>query len=535
MNIWAKTKRIKVKSLDQEGEAEALGSGTFGDVWRIKDKAYKILNSNQRSDAYIRREARAIQVNEWLSQLDPRHSLLSSTPRNVPMDPAAPQQAEGQLILELTLAQSDLWKYMRTHTLNWTDLKVWQLFNAWICDLLVGLDMLHDLGVYHLDIKPINILVSKKKSQRGGIIKEPRETLQLADFDMVAMNPFLHPGGASIGTSTYRIPLWMQPEYAENRKFQIDYKADMWSLGLVLAQIFIWLFLGPDALNMVFGWTQPSGIKDKEDEWKQNEAKHFKLSVEEKSHDCPGFSAPCGYWKDFAKREWQRMDHKYKDIVNAISFDSKRSDAKDPHWLTVFMFHPSVRQQEINLRYLSQISDMLKSRPPLILHRRDRNLIFAFIHDLGQLIDLLLSDSPPRADELLTSEILMCGERTSREILRDVNDPILDYFDALQPLMVSEGEQKDSGLIEQLIDKDVLRALESLATEKNEFASIIPEIIRVALLEKKMDPTIPDSVAVFNVLVWLFDDDHYAPWRLFLSDEQNPLQQLQNRHGAKAK
>jgi serine/threonine protein kinase/tetratricopeptide (TPR) repeat protein len=83
-----------------------------------------------------------------------------------------------------------------------------------------GLSKAHDHGIIHRDIKPANILVSS-----GGVVK-------IVDFGLakLAFQTTVTRSGSTVGTAAY-----MSPEQA--RGDDVDQRADIWSLGVVLYQM----------------------------------------------------------------------------------------------------------------------------------------------------------------------------------------------------------------------------------------------------------------------------------------------------------
>jgi len=88
---------------------------------------------------------------------------------------------------------------------------------AFTCkEVLRGLNVCHDLGWMHRDLKGDNILIKS-----DGNIK-------IADFGSAAQNSYKH--GTTIGT-----PHWMAPEII--RGIPYSSKVDIWSLGIILHEM----------------------------------------------------------------------------------------------------------------------------------------------------------------------------------------------------------------------------------------------------------------------------------------------------------
>ncbi|NLP10791.1 protein kinase [bacterium] len=91
---------------------------------------------------------------------------------------------------------------------------------SYACQIAEGLAEAHDKGIVHRDIKPSNIMITEK-----GQVK-------IMDFGLakLAGQTRLTKTGTTLGTAAY-----MSPEQARGEK--VDYRADLWSLGVVLYEM----------------------------------------------------------------------------------------------------------------------------------------------------------------------------------------------------------------------------------------------------------------------------------------------------------
>ncbi|XP_017086766.1 NUAK family SNF1-like kinase 2 [Drosophila eugracilis] len=86
-------------------------------------------------------------------------------------------------------------------------------------DMVVGLEYLHIRCVIHRDIKPENMLL------------DSTDRVKIADFGISNVHAPCTQQQAGIGT-----PLYMAPE-AMSSQGKVDFKSDVWSLGLVLYEL----------------------------------------------------------------------------------------------------------------------------------------------------------------------------------------------------------------------------------------------------------------------------------------------------------
>ena len=93
-------------------------------------------------------------------------------------------------------------------------------------DVAEGLMFLHQLGVYHRDIKPNNILYKCV----------PKLTLKLADFGL-SSDPDSNSGEGSVWHSKAGTPTWMAPELLEKRETHSE-ATDMFACGILFHYLF---------------------------------------------------------------------------------------------------------------------------------------------------------------------------------------------------------------------------------------------------------------------------------------------------------
>ena len=190
---------------------ERIGAGGMGEVWRAEDTkllrqvAIKILPAQLAADAEWKerflREARTVaQLNHpsiaTIYSIDQRGETLFIAMELIEGEPLSTMIARGPMLPADAVRVT-----------------------AHVAD---GLDEAHAKGIVHRDIKPDNILVSKKvvKVLDFGIAKHVGGTA----------DPALTQGGMVMGT-----PHYMSPEQALGRA--VDARTDIFSLGVVLYEM----------------------------------------------------------------------------------------------------------------------------------------------------------------------------------------------------------------------------------------------------------------------------------------------------------
>ena len=190
---------------------EKLGSGGMGEVWRAEDRkllrhvAIKILPAQLAADAEWKerflREARTIarlnhQNIATIYSIDEQDDALFIAMELIEGEPLSAMIARGPMLPADAVRVA-----------------------AHVAD---GLGEAHEKGIVHRDIKPDNILVSKK-------------VVKILDFGIAkhiggTADPSLTQGGMVMGT-----PHYMSPEQALGRN--VDARTDIFSLGTVLYEM----------------------------------------------------------------------------------------------------------------------------------------------------------------------------------------------------------------------------------------------------------------------------------------------------------
>lgn len=113
-----------------------------------------------------------------------------------------------------------------------------------VCQIVCGVDFIHSKNIVHRDLKTANIFVANEYVRDDGSIK-------IGDFGLATTGPLVHnaqwemtTGGGQQQTVRAGTPQYMAPEQLAGRP--CDRKADIFSLGLVLIQLFVPAATGAD-------------------------------------------------------------------------------------------------------------------------------------------------------------------------------------------------------------------------------------------------------------------------------------------------
>ncbi len=93
-----------------------------------------------------------------------------------------------------------------------------------LVDVARGMDYAHGCGVIHRDLKPGNILV-----RTDGVAK-------ITDFGLARPMDDNQPGISSTGQHL-GTPFYMSPEQCRGHRNQVDHRADIWALGVILYEV----------------------------------------------------------------------------------------------------------------------------------------------------------------------------------------------------------------------------------------------------------------------------------------------------------
>jgi serine/threonine protein kinase len=199
-----------------------IGRGAFGEVWRavrLEDRrpvALKILRSNSGDEARLRfrreaRAARAAASDHTPAVIDAK--IEGETPYFIAYERLEGETLEARLDREGDLDLDDVL--------------------AITLDVLDALDVAHQAGVVHRDVKPSNVFLDRKRDESASrpVDGEGELHAKLLDFGVAktagddADTPLRTTGGKTLGSLAY-----MAPEQAGSAE-SADARADVYGVG----------------------------------------------------------------------------------------------------------------------------------------------------------------------------------------------------------------------------------------------------------------------------------------------------------------
>lgn len=199
--------RLKSDPMDKFLKLEKLGEGTYGIVYKAKDKtnddivALKKIRLENEEDGVPSTAIREIALLKEIKH-----------PNIVQLKDVV--HSDNSLYLIFEYLEYDLKKYMRAGAMSPSQVK------PMIYQLLLGVEHCHAHRIMHRDLKPQNLLIDKK-----GVMK-------LADFGLARAY------GLPIKTYTHEVvTLWYRaPEILLGQK-QYSTSVDLWSAGCIFAEM----------------------------------------------------------------------------------------------------------------------------------------------------------------------------------------------------------------------------------------------------------------------------------------------------------
>jgi len=196
-------------SMDRYQKLEKVGEGTYGVVYKARDKT--------NGEIVALKKTRLETEDEGVPSTAIREiSLLRELNHPNIVDLKEVVHADAKLYLVFEFLDQDLKKYMDSVGKNLKPM----LVKSYLYQLLKGITFCHQRRIFHRDLKPQNLLID-----RYG-------TLKLADFGLARAF------GVPIRTYTHEVvTLWYRaPEILLGGK-QYSTAVDMWSVGCIFAEM----------------------------------------------------------------------------------------------------------------------------------------------------------------------------------------------------------------------------------------------------------------------------------------------------------
>ncbi|QIN54613.1 serine/Threonine protein kinase [Cedratvirus kamchatka] len=194
-----------------------IGQGAYGSVYKVehKDKLFAVKRNTLDKHISFHGNLREL---DMLTKLKGHPYIVSfeglsfSSPLEKPLSPLCGHDVRNdELFFILENADMDLHDLIYKHDLTFTQYK------DIVLQLLLVLEYIHAKGIIHRDIKPSNILWKNKEQE-----------VRLCDFGLSKFHTLQGHSTPRVITAWYRSPEVFVGSYS--------YKADIWSLGCVLAE-----------------------------------------------------------------------------------------------------------------------------------------------------------------------------------------------------------------------------------------------------------------------------------------------------------
>lgn len=225
---------------------DRIGAGTFGTVYKVVD-----LESSRLTDGYICRAMKVINVADPdLPRIPPPdyvnrqlyravreiyyHQLVSSHPNIITLHEYFLVADREEMFLIMDYCDGgDLATYIdeRRNPLAGDDRRMREI----ILQICGAVDFIHSKGVFHKDLKPQNILISRDGRR-----------IFLCDFGLSTdtqsntgggTKPYMSPGNES--RPSFRARLLIQiTEVSDKQGFYCPLRADAWTLGIIILNMF---------------------------------------------------------------------------------------------------------------------------------------------------------------------------------------------------------------------------------------------------------------------------------------------------------
>lgn len=194
-----------------------LGSGTFGDVFRAKDTqldrdvAIKVVRAEKAGDEAQRE-----------SFLEEARSVAQLKHKNIVPVHQVGELQNGSPFIVYEFIDGPTLRQRKKLQKRFLPHEAVELLSK-IAD---GLGHAHDLGIFHRDVKPANILIEEKTG-------EPH----VADFGCASRRDYRKSSDSDSGRSYVGTLAYFSPEQAAGKSKQADARTDVWALGIIMDEL----------------------------------------------------------------------------------------------------------------------------------------------------------------------------------------------------------------------------------------------------------------------------------------------------------
>ncbi|KAJ5668872.1 hypothetical protein N7462_009942 [Penicillium macrosclerotiorum] len=285
---------------------ENIGSGGFGQVWKVKIERRHMLSANgdseNRDTVLLARKDFQIQT-AFKKELEVLREIMKQPQKHDHLVPLlAILQQEATYSLFFPLASCDL-SYYFEHTPVPRDIDEKKAIYHRGVALAGALAFLHhgltNMSCYHLDLKPKNILVYDRST--------PNEVWKIADFGLssVRVNATLQSNGDS--TMATGVPgTYLAPECAVTGE-KVSALSDVWSFGCIFSLVLTFMMQGCPGIE---NFKERRGREPNGDTFYTDPAR-------------PHISPAVTRWFDYLKDSRQSLDQSPIFQIDSVDFSAK--------------------------------------------------------------------------------------------------------------------------------------------------------------------------------------------------------------------
>lgn len=464
-------------------KGKVIGEGSYGKVYENVDDSTVtkqiMFDSTKPAETVI-----STNFSEDISQLSPEDFYLIDPRRKLSkLEQEQMEQDESESFpYELVgpKALGDLSSVMEKLQPRMDYTRKLELAKKWFCQLVHSLNTLHKaFHISHLDIKPENVLVFGADYD-----------LRLADYDLMSsMNVAAHRPGGEMMTPDYR-PFWLneKPTFYDQNNWRLTGAEDRFSLGLVLAKIFMWLFSGTSQQTPNFNWQFLDS----------NDAFQRKLHNYGNCPQGPMDWEACAEWFDYIKTMFSNpaLSHFGPQQIQRICSDLKRPSSDS--WLLIFLTQSNYAYLSIVQYYIQRLDEKQKVE----------------LRHLYDAVDMMLDLERKRSHEFLLAPDYMtlalpdlkCAKPWDEKDLPETKKAIWNFVKLL----------KEENVLEKFVQPDMKlmarhyvalhNALKGLLPDVKHRVSGIAFVTRLASLYKEIHPEASEDECFLVALSWAFGE-----------------------------